>query len=199
MKSLFTFFALFAFAGVISAAPVPEKAPQAVTYPIRRPRIERPHRPNFRHGQPQKPGSSNGFWRVFSQLTPAEQKEMMQLQRTEPEKFRTVMQEKLEKIQAEQREKQRKVNELAEKIRNSKDDKEKTALRAELRAMLKSSFDARLAQMRRNIEVNKKRIERMEAELKKREANTDAIVDAITESVISGKPPKRGNGGHRLR
>ena len=109
MKSLFSFFALFAFAGVISAAPVPEEAPQAVTYPIRRPRIERPHRPNFRHGQQQKPGSSNGFWRVFSQLSPAEQKEMMQLQRTEPEKFRTVMQEKLEKIQAEQREKHRKV------------------------------------------------------------------------------------------
>ena len=194
MKSLFTFFALFTFAGVVSAAPVPEKAPQAVTYPIRR-----QHRPNFHPGQPSKPGNNNGLWRIFSRLTPAEQKEMMQLQRTEPEKFRTVMQEKLEKIQAEQREKHRKVNELAEKIRNSKDDKEKTALRAELRAMLKSSFDARLAQMRRNIEANKKRIERMEAELKKREANTDAIVDAITESVISGKPQKRGNGGHRLR
>ncbi|MBO5823030.1 MAG: hypothetical protein J6R86_08460 [Lentisphaeria bacterium] len=199
MKSLFKFFALFAFAGVISAAPAPENAPKAVTYPHRRPRIELPHHPNFRHGQSQKPGSSNGFWRVFSQLTPAEQKEMMQLQRSEPEKFRTVMQEKLEKIQAEQREKHRKVNELAEKIRNSKDDKEKTALRAELRTMLKSSFDARLAQMRRNIEANKKRIERMEAELKKREVNTDAIVDAITESVITGKRPERGPARSRER
>ena len=199
MKSLFTFFALFSVMGLINAAPAPEDAPKAVTYPHRRPRIELPHHPNFRHGQQSKPGSSNGFWRVFSQLTPAEQKEMMQLQRTEPEKFRTIMQEKFEKIQAEQREKRNKVNQLAEKIRNSKDDKEKTALRAELRTMLKSSFDASLARMRRNIDVNKKRIERMEAELKKREANAEAVVDAITESVISGKRPERGPARSRER
>ena len=199
MKSLFTFFTLFSVMGLINAAPAPENAPRAVTYPHRRPRIERPHHPSFQPGQQAKPGNNNGYWRVFSQLTPAEQKEMMQLQRTEPEKFRTVMQEKFEKIQAEQRERHRKVNELAEKIRNSKDEKEKTALRAELRAMFKSSFDDRLAQMRRNIEANKKRIERMEDELKKRESNADAIVDAITESVISGKRPERGPAGPRPR
>ena len=199
MKSLFTFFTLFSVIGLINAAPAPKGAPKAVTYPHRRPHMERPHRPNFQPGQQVKPGNNNGYWRVFSQLTPAEQKEMMQLQRTEPEKFRTVMQEKLEKIQAEQRERHNKVNELAEKIRSSKDEKEKTALRAELRAMFKSSFDARLAQMRRNIEANKKRIERMEDELKKRESNADAIVDAITESVISGKRPERGPAGPRPR
>ena len=99
MKSLFTFFTLFSVIGLINAAPAPKGAPKAVTYPHRRPHMERPHRPNFQPGQQVKPGNNNGYWRVFSQLTPAEQKEMMQLQRTEPEKFRTVMQEKLEKIE----------------------------------------------------------------------------------------------------
>lgn len=137
-------------------------------------------------------------WRAFSMLPQDEQKELMKLQQNDPEKFRAVMQEKAAKIQAEMQAKRQKVADLAAKIRNSKDEKEKTALRAELRAMLKDSFESRIKHLKRNIENNKKRIAQMEKELKKRESNADAIVDAITEAVISGKKPenKRRPGMH---
>lgn len=134
------------------------------------------------------------IWHVFSQLPISEQKEMMKLQRTSPEKFRTIMQEKAVKFQAEQQAKRKQLNELAEKIRNSKDDREKAELRSQLRAKVKESFDNRIAQFRRNIESNKKRLERMENDLKRREDNAEAIVDAITDSMISGK---RRQGGRR--
>lgn len=143
----------------------------------------------------------SGIWRVFSMLPQAEQKELMKLQRSDPDKFRTVMQEKSAKLHAEMQAKRNKVYELAAKIRNTADEKEKTALRDELRAILKKSFDSRIAHLKRNIENNKKRIEKMEAELKKRESNADAIIDAMTDSVISGKKTegKRPRGMHRTQ
>lgn len=151
---------------------------------------------------PRQPGKfqrNPAFWRAFSMLPQDEQKELMKLQQNEPEKFRAVMQEKAAKIQAEMQSKRQKVAALAAKIRNSKDEKEKTALRAELRAMLKESFDSRIKNLKRNIEINKKRIAKMEEELKKRESNSDAIIEAITDAVISGKKPenKRRPGMHR--
>ena len=198
MKSLFTFFTLTAVIGLLNAA-APTDAPSVPGPAPHHPRHPHPRRQNFQPGPPQKPGSNANFWRFFSRLSPAEQKEIMLLQRTDPEKFRATVQEKVEKFQAEQREQHRKINELAEKIRNSKDEKEKAVLRTQLRTMLKTSFDSRLAQMRRNIDANKKRIARMEAELQKRESNAEAIVDAITDSVISGKRQKRSTPGPRTR
>ena len=105
------------------------------------------------------------------------------------------MQEKSEKFQREQQARRQKIDDLASKIRNCKDEKVKAELRKELRAEFKRTFDARLAQMRHNLEANKKRLEQMEADLKKREENADAIVDAITDAVISGKnrPPRHGD------
>ena len=178
MKYFFTFFTLTAALLTLHAAPASKDVPPP---PPHQPR------PKFRMNQGHKPGNSHNFWRIFSRLSPAEQKEMMHLQRTDQEKFRTAIQEKVKKIQEELQAKRQKVNAIAEKIRNSKDESEKAGLRKELHAILKADFDARLAQMRRNIEANKKRIARMEADLKKREENAEAIVDAITDSVISGK------------
>ena len=152
--------------------------------------------PSRKRGGFPPPGKDHNFqrnpavWRAFSMLPLNEQKELMKLQHNDPEKFRAIMQEKAAKIQAEMQAKRQKVADLAAKIRDSKDDKEKTALRAELRAMLKDSFDSRINHLKRNIESNKKRIARMEEELKKRESNADALVDAITEAVISGKKPE---------
>ena len=177
MKKFLICFTFSAISGLLFAAPAVEKMPRPPRHP--------------HHGQPgrplPKPGSSDHFWRMFSRLDPAEQKEMMTLQRTDPEKFRSVMQEKAEKFHREQQARYQKIDELVSKIRNCKDEKVKAELRNELRSMLKRSFDARLAQMRRNLEDNKKRLERMEADLKKREENAGAIVDAITDSIISGK------------
>ena len=191
MRKFLIYFAFSAVSGLLFAAPAAEKP----GCPPRPPRHGQPGRPQGNPGRPQSSQGNNvNFWRVFSRLTPEEQKEMMTLQRTDPEKFRTAIQEKAEKIQREQQARRQKIDELASKIRNCKDEKVKAELRNELRSMFKRVFDARLAQMRHNLEDNKKRIERMEADLKKREENAEAIVDAITDSVISGKkrPPYPG-------
>lgn len=133
---------------------------------------------------------NSAVWRVFTMLPPNEQKELMKLQQSDPDKFRAVMQEKAEKMHAEMQARRQKFADIAARIRSSKDEKEKAALRAELRAMLKNGFESRIAHLKRNIENNKKRIADMEAELKKRESNADAIVDAMLEAVISGKKPE---------
>ena len=181
MKKFLIYFTFSAVSSLLCAAPAAEM-------PARPPRQPR-HGQQI--GQPQRSGGNFNFWRVFSRLAPAEQKEMMNLQRTDPEKFRSVMQEKIEKFQREQQAGRQKIDELVAKIRNSKDEKEKSELRKELHSILKAGFDARLAQMRRNIDANKKRIERMEAELKKREDNAEAIINASVDAVISGqkRPP----------
>ena len=188
MKKFLIYFTFSAVSGLLCAAPAAEMPA----------RPSRPPRPPH-HGQQivpqQRSGGNFNFWRVFSRLAPAEQKEMINLQRTDPEKFRSVMQEKVEKFHREQQAGRQKIDELVSKIRDSKDEKVKAELRKELRTMFKRTFDARLVQMRHNLEANKKRLEQMEADLKKREENADAIVDAITDSVISGKkrPPRHGD------
>ena len=176
MKYTAIFSLLTLVCSIVCAAPHPAPSPWQGKRP--------PMHPGMRNSP-----RNSAVWRAFSTLPQTEQKELMKLQRTDPEKFRTIMQEKAAKLQAEHQARQQKIADLAAKIRNSKDEKEKTALRAELRTMLKSSFDSRIANLRRNIEGNKKRIEKMEQELKKREANADAIIDAITTAVIEGKHP----------
>ena len=182
MMKLFTVFSLLTvFAAWLAAAPgdPPSKEHRRPPRPPRSPMMQTGSR-----------GQRNpGIWRAFSQLPQEEQKELMRLQRTDPEKFRAIMQEKVAKFHAELLARQQKISDLVAKINAAKDDKEKSALRAELRNIFKSSFESRISHLRRNIESNKKRIEMMEKELKKREANADAIIDALTDTAISGKMP----------
>ena len=131
------------------------------------------------------------IWRAFSMLSVKEQQELMKLQRTAPEKFREVMQKKAAEIHAARQAHRQKIRQLAGEIRSCKDEKQKNLLRQQLRELVKSDFEQRLATLRRNIEANKKRIAAMEKELKKREQNSDAVIDAITDSIISGKTPPR--------
>ena len=177
MMKLFTTLSLLTvFAAWLAAAP---------GNPPPRPEHRRP--PMMQNGPR---GQRNpGMWRAFSQLSQKEQQELMKLQRTDPEKFRAVMQEKVAEFHAELQARQQKISDLVAKINASKDEKEKSALRSELRSIFKTSFESRISHLRRNIESNKKRIEMMEKELKKREANADAIIDTLTDSAISGKMP----------
>ena len=159
--------------------------------PPPRPEHRRPPRPPMMQNGPRSQRNP-GMWRAFSQLSQKEQQELMKLQRTDPEKFRAVMQEKVAEFHAELQARQQKISDLVAKINASKDEKEKSALRAELRSIFKTSFESRISHLRRNIESNKKRIEMMEKELKKREANADAIIDTLTDAAISGKMPVPG-------
>ncbi len=152
------------------------------------------HHAPMRHNQPphRHPQSRNAnIWRAFSMLSEPEQRELMKLQRTDPDKFREVMQKKAAEINAERQTNRAKVQQLAEQIRSCKDEKQKAALQQQLRNMVKRNFEQRLSIMRRNIEANKKRLAAMEKELKKREENSSAVIDAITDSIISGKLPPR--------
>ena len=157
-------------AASVNAAPAPVKN----TKPARRESMRTPN-----------------VWRIISMLPAAEQRELLKLQRTDPEKFRAAMQKKIEEFQRAQQQKRQQISELTARIRACSDAKEKAALRQQLRDMIKRDFEARLANMRRNIEASKRRIDRMEKELKRREANSAAVIDAITEATIVGKNPPR--------
>lgn len=180
MMKLFTALSLLTvFGTLLSAAPDAGKPAPEQRRPPRPPMIQKGDR-NMRNP---------GIWRAFAQLPQNEQKELMQLQRTDPEKFRTIMQEKAAKFHAELQARRQKISDLVAKINAAGDDKEKAALRSELRNIFKASFESRISHLRRNIENNKKRIEMMEQELKKRESNADAIIDVLTDNAISGKMP----------
>lgn len=134
---------------------------------------------------------SHHIWRIISMLPAEEQRELLKLQRTDPEKFRAVMRKKADEFQKTQQQKRQQHTALSAQIRACSDPEQKAALRKQLRDMIKSDFETHLANMRRNIEASKRRIARMEKELQRREKNSAAVIDAITESLISGNPPQR--------
>ena len=142
MMKLFTTLSLLTgFAAWLAAAP---------GNPPQHPERRRPPRPsmmqNGHHSQ-----RNPGMWRAFSQMPQKEQQELMKLQRTDPEKFRAVMQEKVAKFHAELQARQQKIADLVAKINASKDEKEKSALRSELRSIFKTSFESRISHLRRTI------------------------------------------------
>ena len=140
---------------------------------------------------PGAPGrsSSRWIWRAFSQLPPEEQQKLMQLQRQDPAKFQAIMQEKAEKLYAQRQARRKELDAMGAQDRASNDPAEKERLKAELRDKLRDDFNRRLQDGRRDLDANRKRLERMEAELKRREENRYAIVDAILENILSGKQP----------
>lgn len=163
-----------------------------------------PERPGKQPQGREKPARRRGtrqrnsdIWRAFSMLPNAEQRQLLRLQRNDPEKFRTIMQQKAAELHAAQQAKRKKVRELATQIRNCKDEKQKAELMKQLREMVKADYEQRLAYLRRNIEANKRRLAAMEKELKKREENSDAVINAITKSIVSGETPNRHPGGRR--
>ena len=88
MKNLL-FLSVLSLSGLLYAAPG-EKMPPP---PIR-------ERRNVQGGDPR---FQRHLWRAFAELSDSERKEMIQLQRNDPEKFRLIMQKKVEKIIREER------------------------------------------------------------------------------------------------
>ena len=153
-------------------------------------KIEPPkhHRPPMMGHPGQRPPD---IWRAFSQLPPGEQRQLMLIQRSEPEKFRQIMVEKARKLQEQHRARRQMIQKLAADIRECKDKAAADTMRAKLKAMVKEDFDKRINHLRRNVEMNKKRLAWMEKELEKRQSNAEAIIEAITGNIISGKIEKR--------
>lgn len=140
---------------------------------------------NFRRGP--------GIWRAFAELSETEKKELMQLQRTNPEKFRTIMQEKADKIYQKNQQRHQQLRQLAQQYRTAEDEKVKAELREKLKSEIRKDFDKRIANAQHNIDTGKKQIAKMEAELAKRRADADKIVEKITSNILSGKRRERGD------
>ncbi|MCI5779863.1 MAG: hypothetical protein MR051_08660 [Lentisphaeria bacterium] len=141
------------------------------------------------------PDGYRWMWHAFSRLSPQEQQSLMKIQRQDPEKFRTLMREKAEQLYAKREAWNRELDKLAQQYRDTGDHSEKARIKAELRNRLQADFQQRLQDSRRDLDANRRRLERMEAELRRRETNRDAIVDAVLADRLAGRkpaqPPKR--------
>ena len=145
-------------------------------------------------GRPGEGRLSRHIWRAFSELSDAERKEMMKLQRENPDKFMEVMKKRAEAFfKAEKAERQR-ISELAQKYRDTQNKSQKEKIRTEISTILKKRFDRRLSLNRKHVESMKRRTEMLEKELNKRAANADKIILVQLDAVLEGKelrPPRR--------
>lgn len=180
----------------IKPVPAPPPAPQPV---VQQPQVKKdkpapvqvPPERKFRAPENSRP---NSVWKVFARLSAQEQQEMIKLQRQNPDKFRLIMQQKAEQFKVLEQARKKELDTLTQKYRDSSSEAEKNAIKLELKKKLQEDFSRRLADSRRSLENNRKRLIRMEAELQKREKNRDAIVEAMLKHRLDGKkmpPPPR--------
>ena len=149
----------------------------------------RPIPPHHRRGENMEHFRKGpGLWRAFSELSASERKEMAKLQRTDPEKFKEVMNQKVELIfKAEQAERQQ-LRLLAEQYKSAPDEK-KPEIREKIKSIVRKRFDKRLNSNRRQLADMKRRAIILEQKLNEREENAEKIIDLQLEHVLSGKFP----------
>ena len=144
----------------------------------------RPHRP------PRRFSRGHGIWLAFSELSQAERKEMLKLQRENPEMFRTEMLRRSEEfIQAEKKRKDS-LDKLVKEYRIS-GDKEKAEILEKIKSSVKENFQRRLRRSRMQLEELRERADKLEKELDRREKAGEKIIDAVVKNIIEGKQPAR--------
>lgn len=166
---------------MVTARPVPEK---------------RPHAP-VRAGEERL---SRHIWRAFGELSDAERKEILQLQRENPEKFLEVMKKKAESFFNAEKAERRLLADLAQKYRAEKNKSAKEKIRKEISEILKKRFNKRLSINRKHVENMKKRTQMLEKELDRRAANSEKIIKFQLDAVLEGRelrPPRRPFRGAR--
>ena len=109
-------------------------------------------------------------WRAFSKLSPAERKDLMILQRTQPEEFRKKLKELSDRELAAEREKRSALLKLVNEYRATADAAQKEALKAQIRKFMQEDYMTRLQEHRNHLEEMKRRTEKLEKELDKRQA-----------------------------
>ena len=151
------------------------------------------------------PGMKNqriprNIWRAFAELSDAERKEMLNIQRNDPDKFRELMSARALDIEKAERAERQHLTTLVEQFKAAKNDAEKDNIRNQMRDIHRKRFNKRLESNRRHLEAMKRRAEFLEKELDKRAENAEKIVDLLTESMLTGKNPfgehherRRGN------
>ena len=150
-----------------------------------------PQTSSYKEPRKQRPGGARRLqphlWRAFSELSDQERKEIFQLQRNDPEKFREVMRKKAEEIMKAEQLERKKLMTFAKLYQNAKTDKEKAVIEKQTSEILKKRFSKRLTANRRHLEGMKRRAAMLEKELDKKAANADKIVALQTQAILSGK------------
>ena len=137
---------------------------------------------------------SRHIWRAFGELSDAERKEMMQLQRENPDKFLEVMKKKAEAFFKAEKAERELLADLVQKYRTEKNKSAKEKIKSEISEILTKRFNKRLALNRKHVENMKKRTQMLEKELDKRAANSEKIIQVQLDAVLEGRelrPPRR--------
>ncbi len=171
---------LLLLAGTAAAAPAP---PAAGAPPADL--MEPPPPPPGRE-KPKKEGGPR-MWRVFANLSEKERQELLRLQSSDPEKFRSVLKEKAEAMRQVELARRQEFRHLVADYHVASSAAEKESIKTRLASHLRTDFEQRLNENRRQLEEMKRRAARLEAELNKRAENTEKIVAAMVEHALAGE------------
>lgn len=125
------------------------------------------------------------MWRVFANLSEKERQELLRLQSSDPEKFRSMLKEKAEAMRQVELARRQESRRLVAAYHAASNSTEKENIRTKLTAHIRTDFEQRLNENRRQLEEMKRRTIRLEAELNKRAANTEKIVAAMVEHALA--------------
>lgn len=182
---------LLLLAGTAAADPVPDPAPPAPPAADAPPAdlMEPPPPPPPGREKPKKEGGPRfggpRMWRVFANLSEKERQELLRLQSSDPEKFRSVLKEKAEAMRQVELARRQELRRLVAAYHAASDSAEKENIRTKLTAHIRTDFEQRLNENRRQLEEMKRRAARLEAELNKRAENTEKIVAAMVEHALA--------------
>ena len=176
---------LLLLAGTAAADPVPAPAPPPPPADL----MEPPPPPPPGREKPKKEGGPRfggpRMWRVFANLSEKERQELLRLQSSDPEKFRSVLKEKAEAMRQVELARRQEFRRLVAAYHAASSSTEKESIKAKLSSHLRTDFEQRLNENRRQLEEMKRRAIRLEAELNKRAENTEKIVAAMVEHAIT--------------
>lgn len=132
------------------------------------------------------------IWRIMGRLPAEERQKMGELQKTNPEEFRKVMQAKLDALQKQEQEFNAKLKALVEKFKKA-EEKEKEEIKVEVSRMISEDYQRKLDYTRRSLEDAKKQVERLSTGLAQREANAAKAVEARVNSLLKtgAEKPKK--------
>lgn len=129
----------------------------------------------------------NWGWRYFSTLDDAQRANLLQLQRQNPEQFRKILFEQGQLLKKKELAAFEELKNKVELWKKTTNKVEKDKIKQEITLQLKEDFLKRLAEHRRHNEELKKRVLRMELELKNRESKANDIIEAQVEGILNGR------------
>ncbi len=125
-------------------------------------------------------------WRVFSKLSLKEREEMQELQRSDPEKYKKIFQQKVDELRQAEQTKRDEMRGIFEEWKNASPE-QKAEIRKNLEQRVRGEYEARLTDNRKRLEEMQKRAADLEKELNKLEADTDNQVKMRVENILKGK------------